>query len=415
MSFLEVLILLSFLAVVLLRLWLTGGLIAAFKRRQTVARDESQWPSVVAVMALRGGDEFLQETLNRLATMDYPSYRLRLVLDSSSDPARQIVERFLESARPENVDVLFLGDRPLTCSGKVAGLLKGSENLPAGCEVVAVFDGDAVVHPSCLRELVAPLMSGAGLTTGNRWYAPEAATMGGLARFIWNGCAVTVMNAVHIPWGGCMAIRADLISHPDLRSRLSKAFGEDSTIATFLLQRSETVQFVPEATIINREDSTVRGFYNFLVRQYLTVRLHNPKWKFVSGSNFLLGFLMIGANLYFLLGGSQYQTVFALGYLLVFLAISFELSAGCYLVRRQKALAGIHVPRFTVRHWVMTPVAMTLLNYLNMVACVHAQFIQRHEWRGITYRFPGTPTVEIVDVKSLDPTCVQQHAHGIPA
>jgi hypothetical protein len=28
-----------------------------------------------------------------------------------------------------------------------------------------------------------------------------------------------------------------------------------------------------------------------------------------------------------------------------------------------------------------------------------AQFMRRHEWRGITYRFPGAPAVKIITVK----------------
>jgi hypothetical protein len=400
-SSVELLILILFALAAIIRLVLTSRLVAAFRRPGNAPVADQDLPLVIAVMALRGGDEFLSETLRRLTTMDYPRYHLRLVIDSPHDPARAIVEKFIREFQPNNTEVMYLGERPLNCSGKIAGMLRGSANLPGNCSVVAVFDGDALVHRSCLRELVTPLMNGAALATGNRWYAPADPTLGGIVRFLWNGCAVTVMNAVHIPWGGCMAMRSTVMSHPELRTRLESAFGEDSTIATFVLRNRQRVEFVPEATIVNSEDCTVGGFYNFLVRQYLTVRLHNPRWDFVFGSNFLLGFLLIGANVYFFTGSDLFWWQIVVGYAMICTAVLIELATGAALVRRQKQLVGVEVPRFTLRHWLMSPVAITLLNHMNFVACLHAQFIRRHEWRGITYRFPGAPAVEIIGVKPL--------------
>lgn len=401
MSAVEFLILSLFAIAAIIRLALSSRLVRAFRRQGKAPVADHDLPFVVAVMALRGGDEFLSETLRRLTTMDYPRYRLRLVIDSPHDPARAIVEKFIRECQPRNVDIMYLGQRPLNCSGKIAGVLLGSADLPGDCSVVAVFDGDALVHRSCLRELVTPLMNGAAVATGNRWYAPANPALGGIVRFLWNGCAVTVMNAVHIPWGGCMAMRSSVLSHPELRSRLASAFGEDSTIATFVLQNKQRVEFVPEATIVNPEGCTVGGFYNFLVRQYLTVRLHNPRWDFVFGSNFLLGFLLIGSNIYFCTGADLYWWPIAAGYTMICVAVLIELATGSALVRRQKKMVGADIPRFSLRHWLMSPVAITLLNHMNFAACLHAQFIRRHEWRGITYRFSGAPLVEIIGVKPM--------------
>ncbi|MCP4784879.1 MAG: methyltransferase domain-containing protein [Fuerstiella sp.] len=116
---------------------------------------DDQLPEVLAVLSLRGGDEFLEETLKRLTSQDYPRYRLRIVIDSESDSAQTIVDDFLEQYGAKNVETMYLGQRPFSCSGKIAGLLRGTESIPAECGVVAVSDGDAVLPPSCLRELVA--------------------------------------------------------------------------------------------------------------------------------------------------------------------------------------------------------------------------------------------------------------------
>lgn len=373
---------------------------AAFSQAEQVVEIlPDDWPRVVAIMALRGGDEALQEALERLMTLDYPDYSVRLVLDSENDPVRPFVEQAVLKTGNTCVEILTLPERRETCSGKISGLLYGTEDLPLRCEVVAIFDGDAVLHASCLRELVAPLRSGSVLTTGNRWYAPQA-NLGGMVRYLWNGLAVTVMNAMNIPWGGCMAMKVDVIQHSELRHKLANAFGEDSAIATFLIEQKERVQFVPKATLVNAEGCTVREFYNFLLRQYLTVRMNNPGWKFVLISNILLGLTAAITNI-LLLTSIPYRLEIGIGYLLLILALSSEILIGAYLVRKQKARAGISVPQFTPQHWLLFPVAMVILNYINLAATFHSALTKQHLWRGITYEFPGQHRCHISHVAEL--------------
>jgi hypothetical protein len=415
MSPFGILILTAFLAVALVRLVMTVRLIQVFLRKHPERIPVEEWPMVVAVMALRGGDEFLKETLARLTSMDYPNYILRLVIDSETDPSLKVVNDFLEVERPSHVEVCFLGERPMTCSGKVAGMLRGTQNLPSECSVVAVFDGDAVVQRSCLRQLVEPLMNGASLSTGNRWYAPPESSIGALTRFAWNGCALSIMNSVQIPWGGCMAMQRSVITDPELRRRLSLAFGEDSTIATFLLQRNLQIRFVPESTVVNQEDCSITGFYNFLVRQYLTVRLHNPRWNLVFGTNLAIGIVMIGGNIYFAMGYQRYLLPILAGYLIVLSEVIVELVAGTLLVRRQKSRDGLTLPPFRGIFWVMIPIALTLLNHMNPIACIHALLIRTHVWRGITYEFFGDPMVRIIAVNAPNGSSPPVTARSDPA
>lgn len=367
-------------------------------RSETLTPDD-QLPEVLAVLSLRGGDEFLEETLKRLTALDYPRYRLRIVIDSESesDSAQTIVDDFIEQYRPNNVETMCLGQRPLSCSGKIAGLLRGTESLPPECGVVAVFDGDAVLHASCLRELVEPLLKGSGLTSGNRWYAPSAATLGGMMRFIWNGFAVNIMNTVRIPWGGCMAMHAASVQDPELRKRLSIAFGEDSTVATYMLENSRKVTFVPDALVINFEDCSVGSLYNFLVRQYLTVRLHNPRWGFVFWSNMLLGLSILGAYGCLFTPGIHWEPV-ATGLGLVTFVVCMQLVLSGFLVRRRKLRAGTTLQRFAVWHWLLLFPALFCTNLVNLVAVTHAMVAREHTWRGITYRFGEQSTVQLVDV-----------------
>ncbi len=373
---------------------------AAFAQAEELSNlQPNDWPAVVAVMALRDGDEALQEALEHLMSLDYPDYRIRLILDSENDPALPFVHKALLKTGHPHVEILTLPERKETCSGKISGILYGTADLPIHCEVVAIFDGDAVLHASCLQELVAPLQQSAVLTTGNRWYVPQPNT-GGMFRYQWNALAVTVMNVMNIPWGGCMAMKVDVIQHPELRHRLENAFGEDSTIATFLIERGERIQFVPAATIVNSESCSLTGFYNFLIRQYLTVRLNNPRWGFVLFSNILLGLTAAVTNV-LLITNIPYRLEMGLGYLLLIATLVAEILIGSHLVRKQKLLKGVNIPKFAAKHWLIFPFSLVLLNYMNLCATLHSVFIKQHLWRGITYQFPGQRRCKIVKVTDI--------------
>jgi hypothetical protein len=73
-------------------------------------------------------------------------------------------------------------------------------------------------------------------------------------------------------------------------------------------------------------------------------------------------------------------------------------------VRRQKRQEGIFLPRFPLTFWFKIPLALTLLNHMNPVACIHALLIRTHVWRGITYKFFGSPVVRIIDVTAPNGT-----------
>ncbi len=385
----------------LLHIALSWKLVSTFQRAVPTASDSVDWPGVVAILSLRGRDEFLDKTLGQLATLDYPNYRLRVVLDSETDPARAVVDQFMTEHRPQNIDVLYLGERPVTCTSKLAGILRGTEQLPDDCAAVAVFDGDAAIHSTCLKELVAPLRQGVALTTGNRWYAPARATMGGLVRYLWNGFALTIMSVVQIPWGGCMAMQRNVIDDPELRRRLLIGFSDEAILGVFVRERRWRIQFVPEATIVNQETVKVPEFYRFLVRQYLLVRMHHPRWDFILVSNVLLGITTTAAHPFlYTVSGPLWWPAFW-GYIIIIVALCIEIGTGSYLVRRRMARNGLQLPKFSFAHWVRLPTALFVLGHLNLVACLHAQFTREHVWRGITYRFRKNLPVEIVDVRPL--------------
>lgn len=370
---------------------------AMFRQPRRSRLPDSELPTVLVVLAIRGGDEFLSDTLHRLSSLDYPNYTLRIVLDSKTDPAVRIVNQYIESCNNEHVEILHLESRPSTCSGKIAGLLEATKSLPEDCEIVAIVDGDAVLEATCLRLLVEPLLRGAALASGNRWYAPSASNFTGMIRYIWNGFAVNAMSVVKIPWGGCMALHASSIADPRLRSRLSQAFGEDSTVATFMIQQDSRIEFVPDCIVVNADTCSFKGLYNFLVRQYLTVRLHNPVWKPVFFGTLVLGVSTLAGYASLLIPGLHRIPIVG-GIFGVTATACLQLAVSGFLIRRRKTMAGISYQRFSIKHGLVLLPAMFCCAALNVIAACHAALAKRHTWRGITYGFNGRSLVEIVNV-----------------
>lgn len=388
-----------------IQIWLTGRLVVAFRNRPAQQLCDRDCPPALAVLCLRGTDPFLPETLRRLALLDYPDYTLRIVVDSETDPAFEAVDQALAENPGSRLEVQILNHRRRTCSGKISGLLAATEHLDSRYGVVAIFDGDATVRSDCLRELVGALLQpGCGIATGNRWYAPRTAALGSLARYFWNAFAVPVMNAVQIPWGGCMALRAESLRDFDVRERLAHAFGEDSTLATCLRARGQRVTFVPAATIANREDVSLQSFANFLVRQLLTVRLCNPRWMFVGAH-------MLALNLTILLGlgialladavGPELRIANALGLGLLTAALGAEVLTGHWLVRQTLARRGERLPSFSVFQSLLLLPALTLTNVLNLWATVCSMGVRQHVWRGIHYRFGPGNRCTVIDAPPL--------------
>lgn len=388
-----------------IQFWLIGRLVAAFHVSAARRLPDGECPRALAVLCLRGTDPFLRDTLARLLRLDYPDYTLRIVIDSPTDPAIDIVRRVMREHCPHQAEVQILGERKATCSGKISGVLWATDNLDPGYEVVAIFDGDAAVPPDCLRELVGALMRpGCGIATGNRWYAPRTASFGSLTRYFWNAFAVPVMNVVQIPWGGCMALRADSLRDPDVRGALALAFGEDSTLATCLRKRGLSVRFVPAATIANQEEISLSSFANFLLRQLLTVRLCNPRWLIVVGHMLALN-LTIQAGLammamLFVLPWEMWSAT-AAGLALLTVSLATEVALGHWLVQRALARRGERLPPFSIRQLLLLWPALVLTNVLNLWATFRSVGVRDHLWRGIHYRFGRSPRCLVVDAPAL--------------
>lgn len=359
-------------------------------------------PPMLAVLCLRGADPFLRECIRRLVDSDYPALTVRIVIDSDSDPALEIVTAVLVARPDARVEVKVLPDRLLRCSGKVSSLLHATDSLPDGCEIVAWIDGDSMLHASALRELAAGLTNKhIGATSGNRWYVPPDAGLSGLTRMCWNGFAVPTMNMFGILWGGCMATRADYFRDPVLRSLLANSFIEDSTISSYVRSHGMKTQMIGSAMLVNQESISFTNQYRFAVRQLFTVRIDNSRWPWLSSYMLALNSTLLFGLILLILPGVYAREWLGAAYLLLLTVTVSAIPIGHLNVRRILTSRDESFPKLTWSQLAMMPAAIMVPNQLNLASTIHSFFIHRLTWRGITYQFARQPKCTVIDARSL--------------
>ena len=393
-----------------IQLFMATKLFLAYLRPSYQESSSDDLPKAMAILCLRGTDPFLPECLRRLVSMNYTNYFLRIVIDSARDPARHLVQQFLDKHPKANVEVTYLRNRLPNCSGKVSGLLQATEDIPMDCQVVAFFDGDTMVYPDCLRDLVAPLRDPkVGITSGNRWYAPQGRGFASLVRYGWNSIAVSLMNVLQFPWGGCMAMRAETLRDEKTRRAMRETFNEDATLGSHVLRLGMRVEFVSEATIVNHENIAFPSFYNFLVRQLLVARSSYFRWPLLFGQS-------IGLNSFMACWGLMALPIPHRDHLFVALSL---VSSVLYLqafvtelfVRRVVAARGEKSAPWKITEILGVPAALACVCVLNFRATTRALIGGFHTWRGITYEFnyrrwksPISRIVAEVDIGIESPT-----------
>jgi cellulose synthase/poly-beta-1,6-N-acetylglucosamine synthase-like glycosyltransferase len=403
-----------------------------FPAQPVLANDVEELPRVVVLLPIRGADPSLADCLQGLLNQDYPHYDLRIIIDSVEDPAWNLVHQIL--ARDGGTDLIFVEDygthfqsvlhnrcvqvsplktRRKTCGLKSSALLQAIGTLDESCEVVALIDADVVPYRRWLRDLVRPLTNPeVGATTGIRWFMPQtAATWGSLVRYLWNAAAVVQMHALHIPWGGSLALRAQLLgigrlSDPthrrsDLLEKWGVSLWEDTASYRSICDVGLKLAFVPAATMVNRETTDLKGCFRFIRRQMLNVRLYHASWLTILVHG-VVSCLALSAALVFaaiaaaagerattallLAGPALYGAGLGIGLLWL------ERRIGS-LVRARGETSG----RPSMRALLVLKALLALpLTHLVYFACLaSASMLGKVSWRGITYEFEGPWTVRM--------------------
>src|SRR5439155_14285106 len=275
-----VLICLMILAVLLAWQLIWGWrFVRQFPPQSPQAVNDDELPRVLVVLSVRGADPSLAGCLRGLLNQDYPHYDVRIIVDSLEDPAWNLVHEILGHDPGPSIQVSPLQARRETCSLKTSALLQAIGTLDESCQVVALIDADVIPRRSWLRDLVLPLTNPkVGAATGIRWFMPSTATWGSLVRYLWNAAASVQMYALHIPWGGSLALRADVLRRSDLLQKWAVSLWEDTASYRTIRELDLQLQFVPAATMVNRETTDLKSCFRFIRRQMLNVRLYHDGW-----------------------------------------------------------------------------------------------------------------------------------------
>lgn len=361
--------------------------------RKTTWIEDSDYPPVSILLALRGADPELADSLEQIMQQDYPSYDVRLVIDSESDPAWPVVENAVRSTGAEHVTYAPLAHRPDNSSLHCASLVQLAEGLDGEDGLFVLVDSDVNPHPTWLRDLVRPIVLGeADATTGNRWYMPPEGRAGSLVRYIWNAAALISMHWYRVPWGGTFAARKSDLFRSGIVDRWRRALAVDAPIFESWRKIGLKSTFVPSLIMINREEIAFAANFTFVSRQLLWTRLYQPVafwWAIVVHGLVTSTACAAALGLAFwnLSRGDRLAAITAgAGAISYWMAMFISLSISELRVRQGASAQGKEISWLTPSKLLQLLALVPITQYLHAVAVVKVLFQTSIDWRGVTYQ-----------------------------
>jgi len=368
----------------------------AWRSTHPVSGSTTTLPNVAVILSLRGADPSLARCITAAMSQDYRPYTLHIIVDSSCDPAWDVVKATLAEDSPSSqvrVGVHLRTELDPCRSLKLNAQRQILTNLDDSTEVVAFLDADCIPATTWLRQMITPLVDEqVGATTGMRWSAPLDQSWGTLARHVFNALAFPQMFLYRIPWGGSLAMRRTVIFQTGLIERWACSFGEDTSTYGALRASGLRLAFVPGATQVNTETTDLHSAYYFMLRQLVSVRLHHIHWPVMMVMNlaaiasFLVCCLLATVGIAGIVLANAQAGMFA----------KFAIIPASYFTATVAAvfIADILVRRFahTPPYFVSLPkliVAVAISIYEASYAICTAPRIPMIEWRGITYDILG--------------------------
>ena len=375
------------------------SLIRLFQKHQPTEVPDQQLPRCAVVLCLRGCDPDLDQHLESLLAQDYPDFHLYLVVDSHSDPALAVVREVLSREHNTNATIRIMEHHPTTCSLVANNHATVLPELAEEYPVLALVDADAETWPTWLRTLVSPLIdSDLGMVYGNRWYMPTNATFASLCRFIWNYGSVQQMVFFQYPWGGSLAMKAELALQPEFRSQMSKSFGNDTLMYSLAKNAGLNMAFHPGMMVVNREQIGFRDFFHWTTRQILFSRLYHPTWPLVLGIGVATA-LVIAASLVVNLvnlwtwNWPAFMTLFSalVLYWVVWVGFVMQLdkTVSSIVQRAHQTQTNSQLRWWTSTVAVKIFLIAPFVQFVFLAGLFRAAILRRTSWRGIDYQING--------------------------
>lgn len=372
---------------------------------QDLEETSQELPEATIVLTLRAADPSLKSCLLSVLHQDYPNFQIKIVVDSTSDPAWNVVQELIrEEQCSANVSVVALKNILGTCSLRCNALIQAFNDLDASCGVVAVIDTDTIAHKTWLKELVTPLVLDPSLsvTMGNRWYLPTGRLWGSAVRYVWNITAVTRMVLGNIPWGGSVAIRTSVLRDSDFLERMSYSINDDVLLGRILEETGLRSAFVPSVLMLNHEECELSGFFRWSKRQILWTRLYSSQWKVLvlhGVFTTVLPLSILCFGFFQICFGNLFE-----GVELCLLFLSYCLFLAALMVTWEAKFRALTDNRDALVWSPLSPVifsrlllAIVLGMATYLVALFGCMFMKKVSWRGITYEIHSPDNVEVIN------------------
>ena len=379
-----------------------------YLRRERRRRPEAagtSLPRAAIVLSLRGPDPRLRDTLHALLAQDYPDFAVRVIVDSEHDPVLTDLTDLLETTDGDRLTVSLLRNPSRSCSLKCSSLIQAIGELDRDVEVLAFIDGDAIPHPTWLRELVRPLQDGtADVSGGNRWYVPPNAGIGTLARYLWNVPFLTGMWAQGAPWAGTMALKRETADRVGLLEAWSTAMSVDATLHRCMRQHGLRFKLVESLIMPNREDVSLPDFQRWVTRQMAVLRYSISSAVRVAQVQVgillaLHSLLPLAALMAFALGA------FTTGSVAIAVLASYWLICSLRIVMVERSMRASLRRRGHQARWVSPSSvllwypAVIVTHYVVGLGVLMTFRLKQVDWRGISYRLSGNGFVSMAQYR----------------
>jgi len=350
-------------------------------------------PHVSVLLPLRGVDPSLKQTIREVLRQDYPNFDLWIVVDSRQDPGWQAVQEVLQELDAPNIHVRELTHKRSNCSLLCSTVLQFLEEVDGRTDLIAFCASDGIVPRGWLRHMVAALQDPkVGSTLGSRWYAPPRGRWGSLVRYLWNVSATVYMWRYKVPWSGAIILRLDDIRRSGLPDRWARAMIEDAHVGQILSRIGLDVKFVPELIVLNRDETSLRDCFRFLVRQFFWTQVYHSSYAAILTIVLLTGLTTVAPLLFVplaLWAGQWASAALVGGALLGQVALLLGMLPVLDRHVLQCSGFGVESSCLTWRTWLKLPVAVVLTQIVSLLAVVAAAFVRVVDWRGIRYRVEG--------------------------
>jgi len=372
------------------------------ERRTNVSSEGMHLPKSAVILALRGPDPKLQDTLHALMSQDYPDFRVYVVVDSEQDPVLKDVVAIQNSCDKDRLAVSVLRNPSLSCSLKCSSLIQAVHELDSDIEIVAFIDGDAVPHKTWLLELVLPLVKGeADVSGGNRWYLPPNAGPGTMARYFWNAAYLTGMHAQGTPWAGTMAFYRKTIAQIGLLEAWSNAMSVDATLHRCMRAHGLQFKLVESLIMPNREDISLPEFHRWVTRQMAVIRYSASATARMA--EIQVGILLVLHTLLPLCAVASFAVgAPGLGIVSISLLAGYWLVCSLRMILVERSMRASFRRRgepanwMTLRSLLMWYPSVPLVHYVIGTGVILALRLQQVNWRGISYKLGSNGVVSMV-------------------